>query len=708
MTRLLIANRGEIAVRIARAARALGVETVAVFADDDRDAPHTRATDQAVALRSSAALAYLDAEALLDAAQRSGATLVHPGYGFLAEDAAFARAVDDAGLRWVGPPAEVIDAMADKAAAKATMRTAGVPCLPDSGVLANDLEDAALRDRGDAVGWPLVVKAVAGGGGRGMRRVDSPDELADAVAAARTEAAAAFGDGRLMLERRLDGARHVEVQILADAAGTCLHLGTRDCSVQRRHQKLIEEAPAPALDERLRSRIHRAAVDAARAVGYVGAGTVELLVRSWRNDPTERALYFLEMNTRLQVEHGVTEAITGIDLVAWQLRIALGERLDLRQDDVRVDGHALEARLCLEDPAADFAPRAGRIALWRPPHGAGLRVDHALADGLEISPRYDSMVAKVIAHGPSRDAARRRLLAALGDTVLAGPVSNRAFLSAVLADDDFADAALDLGLAGRVAARFQSPRPDQLTRAAAAILLSEAWGDPSAPRWGWRSSPGWAGWPIELAATDDEELGGPWSLWLEPLATDTYRIRESRRQHEDERAAETESRSTDAIVVRIARAPDDEQIRLTLDTTEADATDRRRREARFTWRVDHRAPAPPGAAHGAVHLVGHDRERAAAWRFTLRPAAGRRAHDDTPAGSLVVRAPLAGRLSSLPVALGTEVAAGTTVAVVEAMKLEHRLAAPAAGRVAEIFAEVGSQVAHRQPILRLETGDDGS
>ncbi|MBM3384407.1 MAG: ATP-grasp domain-containing protein, partial [Betaproteobacteria bacterium] len=409
---LLIANRGEIALRILRTARRMGLRTIAVYSDADRDAPHVRAADEAVRIGGPAPRhSYLDIGAIL----RAEGEAVHPGYGFLSENADFAEAVLKAGRTWVGPPPAAIRAMGDKANAKAIAARAGVPVLP-------------TYDKDPA--FPVMIKALAGGGGRGMRLVRSKAELAAALKSARSEAGHAFGDERILLEKALLRPRHVEIQVFADGRGNCVHLGERDCSVQRRHQKLIEETPSPAVDAKLRAQMGMAAIAAAKAVGYVGAGTVEFLLEEGR-------FWFMEMNTRLQVEHPVTERVTGLDLVEWQLRVAAGEPLPARQQDIGFSGHAIEARLCAEDPARDLLPQAGTLTQWQP--SSRVRVDHALAPGIEITPFYDSLVAKLIAHAPTRDEARAQLAAALEETVAAGVPTNKDFLAAVLRDRRFAN-----------------------------------------------------------------------------------------------------------------------------------------------------------------------------------------------------------------------------------------------------------------------------
>jgi len=416
--RILIANRGEIALRIIRTAKRLGYETVAVHSSADAGALHVRAADHACLIGGAAPSAsYLRSDAIIDAARRSGADAIHPGYGFLAENAGFASACRTEGLVFIGPSPEAIALMGDKARAKDAMRRAGVPCIP--GYQGDDQSDERLAADAEPIGFPVMIKASAGGGGRGMRRVRARDEFVPLLRSARSEAEHAFGDPTLLIERAIEAARHVEVQVFGDHHGNAIHLGERDCSVQRRHQKLIEETPSPGVSPELRLRMGAAAVAAVKAIGYEGAGTLEFLV----DDAGE--FFFMEMNTRLQVEHPVTEAVTGLDLVELQLRVARGENLP-HQDDVRFSGHAIEARLCAEDPDMDFLPQSGRVGLWRPP--TQLRVEHAIEDGCEILPFYDSMIAKLIAHAATREEARRMLAHGLAETAVLGVRTNAGFL----------------------------------------------------------------------------------------------------------------------------------------------------------------------------------------------------------------------------------------------------------------------------------------
>jgi geranyl-CoA carboxylase alpha subunit len=427
--KILIANRGEIALRIMRTARRLGYGVVAVYSDADRDAPHVHEADAAVRIGEALpARSYLDIAAIIAAAKLSGADAIHPGYGFLAENAAFAQACTDAGIVFIGPSPEAIKAMGNKAGAKAIMRKAGVPCVP--GYQGAEQSDAVMAEEAGRIGFPVMIKAVAGGGGRGMRQVADAAAFPDALRSARSEAQAAFGDGTMILERAIGNPRHIEIQVFGDRHGNAIHLGERDCSVQRRHQKLIEEAPSPAVTAALREKMGAVAVAAVKSLSYEGAGTLEFLLDQ-RGD-----FYFMEMNTRLQVEHPVTEAITGLDLVELQLRVARGEPLGLRQEDIEFSGHAIEVRLCSEDPSHDFMPQSGVMAQWRMP--PDIRVEHALGPGSEIPPFYDSMIAKLISHGTTRDEARARLICGLERTVAFGVSTNQTFLMSCLRHPVFA------------------------------------------------------------------------------------------------------------------------------------------------------------------------------------------------------------------------------------------------------------------------------
>ncbi|OLU26344.1 3-methylcrotonyl-CoA carboxylase [Pseudomonas sp. PA15(2017)] len=493
ITTLLIANRGEIACRVMRTAKALGLTTVAVHSTIDRNARHVREADIAIDLGGAKpGDSYLLMDKVIEAARASGAEAIHPGYGFLSENATFARKLEAAGLIFLGPPASAIDAMGSKSAAKALMEAAGVPLVP--GYHGDDQDVETFRKAAEQIGYPVLLKATAGGGGKGMKIVEREADLADALASAQREARSAFGDGRMLVEKYVLQPRHVEIQVFADGHGNCLYLNERDCSIQRRHQKVVEEAPAPGLSPELRRAMGEAAVRAAQAIGYVGAGTVEFLL-DVRGD-----FFFMEMNTRLQVEHPVTEAITGLDLVAWQIRVARGEPLPIGQEQVPLLGHAIEVRLYAEDPEGGFLPASGHLDPYREPAaGSGRRVDSGVAQGDEVSPFYDPMLAKLIAWGENREEARQRLLAMLAETLVGGFKTNLAFLQRILAHPAFAAAELDTGFIERHQAQLLPPAPALpeafWQQAGAAMLATDATrqraDDPFSPwaaRNAWRSA----------------------------------------------------------------------------------------------------------------------------------------------------------------------------------------------------------------------------
>lgn len=486
---VLVANRGEIAVRVIRTLRAMGIRSVAVFSDADADARHVREADTAVRIGPPAAAeSYLRVERLLEAAARTGAEAVHPGYGFLAENAAFAQACADAGLAFIGPPASAISLMGDKIRAKETVRAAGVPVVPGSS--GSGLSDDQLADAAREIGMPVLLKPSAGGGGKGMRLTRVESALLDEIAAARREARASFGDDTLLVERWIDRPRHIEIQVLADGHGNVVHLGERECSLQRRHQKIIEEAPSVLLDEKTRASMGAAAVEAALSCGYVGAGTVEFIVPG--SDPS--SYYFMEMNTRLQVEHPVTELITGLDLVEWQLRVAAGEQLPFVQDDITLTGHAVEARICAEDPSRGFLPSGGTVLALQEPQGDGVRTDSGLTRGTEVSSLYDPMLSKVIAYGPDRATALRKLRAALADTVTLGVPTNAGFLRRLLAHPAVVSGDLDTGLVERDADSLVVDGVPQEVYAAAALLAQQGLPLPGAGRTpsAWPTAGAWA------------------------------------------------------------------------------------------------------------------------------------------------------------------------------------------------------------------------
>ncbi len=634
-TKVLIANRGEIACRIMATAHDLGYETVAVYSEADRDAPHVRMADIAVCIGAApVAESYLNMSAILDAATRTGADAVHPGYGFLAENAAFAKACSDAGLTFIGPGAEAIDLMGNKRLAKLRMADADVPCVP--GYSGAEQDDEVLRAQGETIGFPLMVKAAAGGGGRGMRLVEAAEELSAAITGARSEAENAFGSGELILEKAVIEPRHVEIQVFADSHGNCLHLGERDCSIQRRHQKVVEEAPSPAVDDALRARMGGAAVAAAQAIGYVGAGTVEFLLGA------DGAFYFLEMNTRLQVEHPVTEMITGLDLVAWQLDVAAGGVLPLTQDEVEFQGHAIEVRLYAEDPYADFLPQTGKVVAWRP--SSDVRVDTGIAEGQEISPFYDPMVAKVIAHGRNREEARRRLVRGLGETVLLGLPNNRRFLMDVLGHENFADGSATTAFIPTYFPNLERPLPDAMTQALAAVLIyRHSAGD----RHGWRSA-------TDFAVSIDLRFAEQQTACRILASPNGFRV----------------------------ILPDEVAIELAL----LEAADG---QVRFECHGVVRSA--DYAFHGDdlyLDLAGNSHQFL---EFTPEMAAARERDGD---GRLA--APMAGRIVAIKVGAGDEVAKGQVLLVLEAMKMEHEIKAPGDGIVEQIAVAEGDQVEPKQ------------
>ena len=652
--RLLIANRGEIAARIARTARAMGIETVAVHSDAESGAVHVRACDSAVRIGPApVAESYLRGDAILEAARARGADAVHPGYGFLAENAEFAEAVEAAGLIWVGPPAGAIRAMGLKDSAKRLMEEAGVPVTP--GYHGADQEAATLAARAGEIGYPVLIKAVAGGGGKGMRRVDRAEEFAEALARAQSEARSSFGDPRVLIERFIANPRHVEVQVFADCHGATVHLFERDCSAQRRHQKVIEEAPAPGMTPALRAAMTGAALRAAEAVGYVGAGTVEFILDASRMTPD--AFFFMEMNTRLQVEHPVTEAVTGIDLVEWQLRVAAGEALPRAQEEIALDGHAFEVRLYAEDPARDFFPQTGRIAALALPGAA--RVDAGVAEGDSVTPHYDPMIAKIVTHGADRAAALTAMRAALAETHVGGLVTNLAFLERLVGEPDFATGRLDTGLIARrigVLSDPAEPEAGDLALAAAALtgLLRPD------PLTGWRA---WGEGRSHAVLTHGGEDHGVTLYPVPPV-------------------------DGDAVIHAVTKL--------------GAAALRAAPLGRARWQVRDGDRSTLMHLHrdaGGLTLV---REGARLAFALADPLA--RAEEAGETGDSIA-APLPGILRSVAVAAGETVAAGDVLAVMEAMKMEHSLTAPRDGRVAEILAAPGDSVAEGTVLIALEPQD---
>jgi acetyl-CoA/propionyl-CoA carboxylase biotin carboxyl carrier protein len=626
---LLVANRGEIAIRVISAARALGLRTVAVYSDADREAPHVRAADTAIRIGPTpAAESYLNIDAILDAARKTGADAVHPGYGFLSERAPFARAVTDAGLTFVGPSAEVMEQMGRKDTARDIAVAAGVPVVPSAELTGEEVDASAI-------GFPLLVKAAAGGGGKGMRIVRDPADFSEALAAAQREARSAFGDDTILVERYVEHGRHVEVQVLADGHGTVVHLFERDCSAQRRHQKVIEEAPAPTVSEHVRRVLTESAVALAKQVGYVNAGTVEFLVSG-------EEVFFLEMNTRLQVEHPVTELVTGLDLVQLQLRIAAGEPLPFTQDEVTLDGHAFEARVYAEDAFNGFLPQAGvaESVRWSP----RARVDAALESGQEVSTSYDPMLGKVIVHGPTREAARRALVTALDETAILGLTTNLGFLRGLASSDEFRDNEVDTAWLDR---NPDAIRPEGLETAAvlgAWALAAAQHAEPSHP----------------FGVADGWRLSGP----VAPTPAERVVDGERRLYSVDPAGAVTAGERTWPVH---PIAADPGMLRLEIDSLVHEASVRV-----GTHRVD--------VAYGGNTFT-----------FDRPDAFGPGSHHLGSDGTVL--APMPGTVLSVAVAEGAEVAEGDVLGVMEAMKMELSLKAPVAGRVTSVTAGAGDQVA---------------
>jgi geranyl-CoA carboxylase alpha subunit len=642
--KILIANRGEIAVRVMRTARAMGFRTVAVYSTADADAEHVRQADQAVWIGEPLpAQSYLNIAAIVEAALASGAEAVHPGYGFLAENADFAQACLDAGLVFIGPSPAAIRAMGDKAGAKRLMQAAGVPCIP--GYQGEDQRTATLAAEAERIGWPVMIKATAGGGGRGMRLVSSESAFAELLQSAQSEALHAFGDATVILERAIVAPRHIEIQVLADRHGHAIHLGERDCSVQRRHQKVIEESPSPVVSPALRERMGATAVAAAKAIGYEGAGTLEFLLDA------EGQYWFMEMNTRLQVEHPVTEAVTGLDLVELQLRVAAGEPLPLDQDDVRMSGHAIEVRLCAEDPQQGFMPQSGKLAAWRP--SPGLRTEHALCDGAAVPPFYDSMIAKLVAHGRTRDEAKQRLIAGLQDTVALGIATNQQLLQRALSHPVFADGQATTAFIAEHADALLAPEAATEERAVllAALLLQT----------------GERGWPSPLAHTLPNAL----------------RLALNGKVH----TVRVTSQGSGRFDVALDATP---PARIELLSLSGEG------HMRFLCGSvsEHALAVRTSADRSWFHFRGQAFELQDLTHVAV-PRAG------AGAGDGLLRASMNGRVIALLVAEGDAVAAGQPLVTLEAMKMEHVHCAPRAGRVAALHVAVGAQVAARHVVAEI-------
>ena len=650
---ILIANRGEIACRIIRTARRMGIRTVAVFSRADANALHVRMADAAMPIGSSpAAKSYLKSAAIIAAAKASGAKAIHPGYGFLSENAEFADACADACLVFIGPAADAIRAMGLKDRAKALMQAAGVPVTP--GYHGEDQDDGLLAQEAEQIGYPVLIKAVAGGGGKGMRRVEKARDFESALASARREAKASFGNDRVLIEKWITAPRHIEIQIMADAHGNIVHLNERDCSMQRRHQKVIEEAPAPGIGSDMREAMGKAAIEAARAIGYTGAGTVEFIV-----DASDGSFYFMEMNTRLQVEHPVTEAITGLDLVELQLRVAAGEPLPFGQNDIRIEGHAIEARIYAEDPDNNFLPSTGTIAHLRMPEGDGIRVDAGVSEGAEVSPWYDPMIAKVITHGATRDEARARFEKALAQMQIAGPTTNIACLQQAIAAPSFASGAYTTATLESSAKTTPSAKlgiDASLVRIAALALVDNE---------------------MQQEAPAGDDISSPWD------DRRGYQLSGVRHQ------LKSFTIGGNLHQVTVVWQP--------FGVIEAKAggnisTGQQLREARDTG-------ALIDTARGLFLRDGAD------W-FAIEPV------DYTATGSIStsdsgsVASPMHGRLTAVMAAPGNSVTRGAALAIVEAMKMEHLLVAPHDGIVDTVAMTEGAQVSQGAVIMTLRPADD--
>ncbi len=641
---VLIANRGEIACRIARTAKRLGMRTIAVFSAADAHALHRRVCDEAYFIGPAEPReSYLCIERLIEAAKKSGAECVHPGYGFLSESGDFAEACAQAGLEFVGPPAAAIRAMGLKDRAKALMEKAGVPTVPG---YHGERQDAKfLKERASEIGYPVLIKPAAGGGGRGLRRIDRESDFEAEFEGAVREVAAAFGSGRVLIEKYVAAPRHIEIQVFADHHGNIVHLGERDCSLQRRHQKVIEETPAPGMTERLRAKMGAAAVEAARAVGYVGAGTVEF-VADGSKGLREDGFWFIEMNTRLQVEHPVTEEVTGLDLVAWQFQIAAGEKLPLMQEEIAFAGHAIEARVYAEDPENGFLPSTGRIVGLEFP--ADLRVESGVESGGEVTPFYDPMIAKLIAHAPTREAALHRLANALDHTLIAGVRTNVAFLGALCRAERFREGRVDTGFIDRNLAALGAVPHDADTAAAASGIAHLLDGDDAENAASENTAEPHSPW----AARDGFQLSGARSV-LVPILID------------GQVAEAAVSYGADGMSVLVSGA--------------APAAD-----------------AKVFATEDEAYVLRHGRQA----RVRLKDVSA--AIAEAGSGDGTIKAPMHGKVLQLFVSAGDAVAAGQRVAVLEAMKMEHTLRAPFAGVVADITAVVGTQVVEGAQIMFIE------
>lgn len=660
ISKILIANRGEIACRVARTANALGIKTVAVYSDADANSPHCKLTDEAVHIgKSPVGDSYLVIDKIIDAAKQTGADAIHPGYGFLSENADFAAACDKAGITFIGPPIKAIEVMGDKARSKHAMIEAGVPCVP--GYQDDDQSDKRLVKACKDIGLPVMVKAAAGGGGRGMRLVHEEKDIASAIKLARSEAENAFGSGILIVEKAIQKPRHVEIQVFADAHGNVIHLGERDCSVQRRHQKVIEEAPCPIMTPQLREEMGAAAVEAARAVDYRGAGTVEFLLGA------DGAFYFLEMNTRLQVEHPVTEQVTGLDLVAMQIAVAEGAELPLQQSDVELQGHSMEVRLYAEDTVNGFLPSTGPILLWAPPSGDGIRVDDGIATGGEVSPFYDAMVAKIIATGRDREEARIKLIAALEKTVLFGFETNRDFLIDALS------------------------KPDFILGQATTAFISENYGDSGFVSSTLDHSQVAIAVAIDNTQRQSKAYDASLAVNEELLAwSNTNDLRTSAEYSVDgEIITASTSPTSHGAVITIGDETYDIGVEVLGEASAEVLSANGRSDVHFLIDAQHRVfLATPSDTRVIQNLSTQLQANA----------------DD--AGDGTILAAMHGTLLEIAVSEGDKVKTGTKLAVLEAMKMQHEILAEIDGTVSKIVAKAGDQIGADELIMEIEPSDE--
>lgn len=647
--KILIANRGEIALRVMRSAKAMGYRTVAVFSSADRSSRHVREADQAVYIGEALPTqSYLNIPAIIEAAQRSGADALHPGYGFLAENAVFAQACRDAGLVFIGPSPEAIIAMGNKAGAKELMIQAGVPCIP--GYQGADQNEERLQAEAQTVGYPVMIKATAGGGGRGMRLVARSEDFIDALRSAKSEAQSAFGNPEVILERAIINPRHIEIQVFADRHGNAIHLGERDCSVQRRHQKVVEEAPSPVVDAHLRARMGATAVAAVKAIRYEGAGTLEFLLDAAGN------FFFMEMNTRLQVEHPVTESITGLDLVELQLRVASGEALPIRQEEVRFQGHAIEVRLCAEDVEHGFIPQSGRMALWRMP--SGIRVEHGLESGAEISPYYDSMIAKLVSYGSTRDEARRKLITALENTVALGVKTNQQFLARCLAHPVFAQGGATTAFIGEHSGELlhTDEKRDADARALTAVLLYAT----------------------------GSELGASRTSAIAHRLPIAFRFELNTKQC----VASLINTGNDQYLVEIGETRFEMQL-VAIDSSQVRFSCNGLIDNAAFFRIGSQLMLQYAGSAYDVQDLTHVAQ-------TRKESGG---------GDGKIRAAMNGRVVAVHVAVGDLVQAGQSVVTLDAMKMEHVHVASITGRIKVFNAVLGDQVAVYRVIAEIEAAE---